>query len=508
MLSRFCTLLVACLFALAWKAAISSAEEPAPLAIGSRRELFVDRYSIDKLEGAWLQMHAPRDEGPVLRFDEAWEGPQSGYCTILADDFGNDSGNGIKFRLYYRGIPESGPDRSEHERTCVAASADGLPWTKPKLGLFTFAGNSDNNLLLDIPSPLTHKFCHLIDTRPGVSPKERYKAVGGTLDKLFAYVSSDGLKWRRLQEAPVLTKENVPIRHDHLFDSQNLAFWSETESRYVCYFRVWDGVRRIARSTSDDFVHWSPAVLMKQYRDDGVAGGERQSAPEEHLYTNQTSPYFRAPHIYLAIAARFFPDRQVVTEEQARQLNVDPGYFRDTSDAVLMTSRGGDVYDRAFLEGFVRPGIGLQNWVSRTNYPALNVVQTSESELSLYVNQDYAQPTAHVRRYSLRLDGFASLRAGAAPGELITKPLVFEGNSLSINFSTSAAGGMRFELQDADGKQLPGFALADCQEQIGNEFDRRVTWTSGADLGSLAGKPVRLRVELKDGDLFSFKFGD
>jgi hypothetical protein len=29
--------------------------------------------------------------------------------------------------------------------------------------------------------------------------------------------------------------------------------------------------------------------------------------PVEHLYTNQTAPYFRAPHIYVAIAARFMP---------------------------------------------------------------------------------------------------------------------------------------------------------------------------------------------------------
>jgi hypothetical protein len=49
---------------------------------------------------------------------------------------------------------------------------------------------------------------------------------------------------------------------------QNLAFWSETEQTYVCYFRVWDGLRRIARSTSKDFRTWTPAVLMQQIHAD------------------------------------------------------------------------------------------------------------------------------------------------------------------------------------------------------------------------------------------------
>jgi hypothetical protein len=171
-----------------------------------------------------------------------------------------------------------------------------------------------------------------------------------------------------------------------------------------------------------------------------------------------------------------------------------------------MTTRGGDVYDRTFLEGYIKPGIGPRNWVSRTNYPALNVVQTGPTEMSLYVNHDYAQPTSHLRRYSLRLDGFASVRAGASEGELLTKPMTVSGDQLSINFATSAGGGVRVEILDESGQPLPGFTLADCREQIGNEIDRLVTWNSGAKLADISGKPIRLRVVLKDADLFSLQF--
>ncbi|WP_237729292.1 hypothetical protein [Schlesneria paludicola] len=463
--------------------------------IGSRRELFVDRLLIDTLTNAELRLHEPRDEGSVLRFDHPWEGPHGGYVTILKDH--------DRFRMFYRGISKLGPDGSPHERTCTAESRDGIKWTKPELGLFEFEGSRANNIVLADAAPVTHNFCPTIDPRPGVAADERYKAIGGTGKALFAYVSADGIHWKKLREEPILGPKQMTFPFSHLFDSQNLAFWSEHERTFVCYFRVWDGLRRIARSTSPDFVNWAPAEMMEQQHDDGSGA---RPAPAEHLYTNQTSPYFRAPHIYLAIAARFFPDRQVLTAEQAQAIHVNPDYFKDTSDAILMSTRGGHIYDRTFLEGFIKPGIGPQNWVSRTNYPALNLIQTSPTELSLYVSQDYAQPTAHVRRYSLRLDGFASVRAGVKEGELVTKPVVFSGKSLRINFATSAGGGVRFELQDAGGKPFPGFTLADCREQIGNEIDREVAWKAGADVSALAGQAIRLRIALKDADLYSFHF--
>lgn len=470
--------------------------EDQPVPIGARRELFVDRFLIERLTNAGLHLHEPRSEEIVLRMDEPWEGIHAGYSTVIRD--------GERFLMYYRGISQPGLDGSEHERTCLAESTDGIRWTKPKVGLYDFRGSKANNIVLAGMAPVSHNFCPMLDTRPGVPESERFKAVGGTGDKLFAFVSVDGIHWQRLRDEPILTSKNVPFKHIHLFDSQNLAFWSEIEQAYVCYFRVWDGLRRIARSTSTDFRTWSPAVLMEQVHDDGAHGP--QPAPKEHLYTNQTSPYFRAPHIATAIAARFFEGRQVLTAEEARKIGVDPQYFQDTSDSVFMTTRGGNRYDRTFLEGYIKPGIGARNWVSRTNYPALNIVQTGQDEMSFYVNHDYAQPTAHLRRYTLRLDGFASIRAGAGEGELLTRPLMFTGNELRINFATSAGGGIRFELQDVDGTAIPGFQLAECQAQIGNEIDRVVRWKPDSDLSAISGRPVRLRAVLKDADLFSLQF--
>ncbi|MCB1229433.1 MAG: hypothetical protein KDN19_04165 [Verrucomicrobiae bacterium] len=465
-----------------------------PVAIGDRRELMVDDYLIESVDKVRLRLHEPHDEGIALKFDEPWEGGFCAYVSILRD--------GEKYLAYYRGLPEAGQDGSRAESTCYAESADGITWTKPKLGLFEVNGTRENNVVLSDAAPVTHNFAPMVDSRPGVPDDERFKALGGTMKSgLIAWVSGDGKQWRKLREEPVIPNEMV--KFPYFFDSQNLAFWSDAEQKYVCFFRVFqDKVRRIARTTSDDFVNWSEPVLM-EYQNFG------KPAPIEHLYTNQTHPYFRAPHLYIAAAARFMPKRQVLTDEQAEAINVNPKYFKDTSDAIFMTARpGANYYDRTFLSSFVRPGIGAQNWVSRTNYPARGIVQTGPTEMSVYLNQDYAQPTAHLRRYSMRLDGFASARAEYEGGELLTKPLTFSGNQLALNFSTSAAGGIRLEIQDAEGKPIPGFSLDDSVEQIGNEIERIVTWKGGSDVSSLAGKPVRLHFVMKDADLFALRFSD
>ena len=88
----------------------------------------------------------------------------------------------------------------------------------------------------------------------------------------------------------------------------------------------------------------------------------------------------------------------------------------------------------------------------------------------------------------------------------MTKPIVFKGDRLVINYSTSAAGGVRIEIQDAEGRPLKGFSRADCHEIFGDEIEREVTWKQGAGVGDLASKPVRLRFFLKDAELFSFRF--
>ena len=158
------------------------------------------------------------------------------------------------------------------------------------------------------------------------------------------------------------------------------------------------------------------------------------------------------------------------------------------------------------MEAFIRPGADLQNWTSRANYAARGIVQTGERELSIYVKHHSGYPSNHVRRYAIRPDGFVSVQGPYEGGELVTKPLMFTGSKLSINFATSAAGGLFVEIQTPDGAPIEGFALKDCPEIIGDRIDHPVSWKQGPDVSTLAGKPLRLRFVLKDADLYSLQF--
>lgn len=466
-----------------WKLPTRDGNRADIIDIGSRRELFVDGLLIDELHNVRQQLHHPEREGIALAFDKPWEGNWSAYPTVIKD--------GDLWRMYYRGLPEVGDQM--HAYTCYAESKDGITWTKPNLRLYEVDGSKDNNVVLMENELWSHNFSPFLDTRPGTPESERFKAIASEKKHgLVSFVSEDGIHWKRKSEGYFFT--------DGMFDSHNVAFWSESEQQYVCYFRTWTGTeytgfRTIARTTSKDFINWSPRVEMTY-----------GNTAQEHLYTNGTHPYFRAPHIYIALAKRFFPEKAALSKEVAQTLVDNPNYGKASSDSVFMTTRGGHKYDRTFMEAFIRPGGTVQDWVARDNTPALGVIQANDRELFIYRMSHYGQDTSHLTRYSLRLDGFASLSAPYEGGEVVTHLFTFEGDTLSINYASSAAGEIRVEIQDEYGQAIPGFTLDQCVPVFGDELDRAINWDGDRTLSSLNGIPVRLRITLKDADLYSFKF--
>ncbi len=420
--------------------------------IASRRELFVDHYLIEKLQNASLKMHEPQLAPPMTEPANNME-----YGTVIKD--------GDLYRLYTRDGRGAKFDGDEPEVTRYCESRDGIHWTRPKLGLFEIDGTKENNVILH-EAPYCHNFSPMLDSHPGVAADQRFKALAGTVKTgLAAFVSPDGIHWQKLRAEPVIT-----YTKEYAFDSQNVSFWSESEQCYVCYFRHFldKKVRSVCRTTSQDFVKWTEPKALKPNFDG------------EHLYTTLTHPYFRAPHIYIATPTRFHPGRG------------------ESTDILFMTARGDVPYDRTFREAFIRPGLDPARWGNRSNYAALNVVPTSPTEMSLY-----ATP---FRRFVLRTDGFASVHTGADPGEMLTHPLKFKGQELVINYSTSAGGNLRIEIQDQNGKALPGYTLPDCNNLVGDAIEQTVGWKHGSDLSALAGQPVRLRIVMQEADLFAIQF--
>jgi hypothetical protein len=438
-----------------------------PIPLGSRRELFVDKFLTDTLDGLAFRLNtpqlAPAPASPI----------QGHYMTVLRD--------GSRFRAYYRQYDPSYTgvkgDGNPGEITLCSESANGVEWCHPDYGLVEVNGSRHNHAVLR-QVPFSHNFAPFLDANPAAAPEARFKALAGVSGAhgsagtgLHAFRSADGIRWQPMQAGAVFNQA------DFAFDSQNVSFWSVEEGCYVCYFRSWlgesrgDRLRSISRITSEDFLNWSDPVRLSP------------NLPGEHLYTSQTHPYFRAPHLYIALPTRFQPDRGAST------------------DILFMATRAGsDRFERLFSEAFILPGPDPKRWGNRSNYAACGVVPTGPTEMSIYHG-----PAG--RRYTLRTDGFISIHAGYAGGTLTTRPFTFTGEELTLNVATSAAGSVRVELQDETGRPLPGRALADADEIASDSLDQRVTWKGDSDVSALAGRPVRLRLALREADLYSLVFG-
>ncbi len=485
------------------------AEDSKPTNIGSRLELFVDDALIDHQRNVTLQLHEPAIAETVMTWDFPWEGSNNGYITIFKDD--------AKYRMYYRAVAGTGTPASGDGwimNGCYAESDDGIHWTRPNLGLVEFKGSKQNNIIwpsekngeFGIPAD---NFTPFVDTNPAALPSQKYKALAGSFGfkpeshyrgGFWAYASPDAIHWTKLQEKSVLGPKQWPAYGD---GSHIPTFWSPREGCYVAYVRIridqdkqpihWQddrSIRWVGRTTSKDFVNWTKVVPL-DYGD----------APAEHFYTNAISPYFRAPHHYLGFPMRFLPDRNATLPAK-----YDASRGVGLSDTVFVSSRDGQHFDRRFMESLVRPGIDLLNWVDRSGMTCVGLVPTGPTEMSIYVVEHNRLPTHRLRRRVFRTDGIVSVHAPYAGGELVTKPIVFTGDELVVNCSTSAAGDIRVEILDADSRPIEGYTQADADGFFGDSIDHSLTWNGKTDVSPLAGKPIRLRFLLQDADLYSYQF--
>jgi hypothetical protein len=483
------------------------ADASEPVSIGSRLELFIDDYLIDRMDGARLELHNPQRRDVAVVVDKPWEGRGLAYVSVFQD--------GDVYRMYYRGVPIV--DRPPNF-TCYAESRDGKTWKKPELGLWAYDGSKQNNIVWPI-RPGGHNLAVFKDANPdpalGQPPNEdavlhgprperwkgsyppqyrpdpaivgMYKALGGVIPfGIHVLKSDDALRWTYAHPA------YQPIINGYDLDSQNICFWDAERDEYRIYFRHRRNRKRdIMTATSRNLLDWtgSEPVFL-----------EYEGAPQQDLYTSVIAPYHRAPHIFVA-----FPKRMT----QRRRLTDDP---RDgVTDSVFMSSRDGQRF-RLWGEAVIRPGLEQDHWRSRTNAVSWGPVETAADspglppELSLYVHEYADGGRAQLRRYVYRMDGFVSLQAPLSGGEVVTKPLIFDGSRLVLNVATSAAGSVRVELLDGDGRPLPDYRLRDCEEIYGNSIKRIVRWKTGDDLSSLADQPIRLRFVLRDADLYAFRF--
>ncbi len=448
-----------------------------------RPQLFVDDHLIEVLDnGASLKLQRPVRKDTIMTLDKPWEGNISAVGSLFKD--------GDTYRMYYRAWhseSKGSEDVSHDPFVCLAESADGIHWERPELGLVEFQGSKANNIIL----PYQLMFSCFKDSNPNGREEARYKGMGykrsknekgGYTRKLYAYQSADGVRWRMMQEEPILTQGVTPVA----FDTTNLAFWDANIGLYRAYIRDWKDKntwRDIKMATSEDFLNWTKARWL-----------EYSEEPQHEHYSNMVQPYTRNPELYLGFPTRYIEERDSATEP------------------LFMSSRDG-LHFNLWQDALLPPGRNPEKWSNRGNYIWHGLFETASDlpgnplEISFLVGDGYYEGAdIDFVRHAYRPDGFVSVRAGFGGGSFLTKPFTFDGSRLILNVATAAAGSVSVEIQDLEGQPIDGHRVADCDIIYGDDLERIATWKETSNLAHLQSQPIRLRFTLKDADLFALRF--
>eukprot|EP01051_Picozoa_sp_SAG22_P005985 SAG22_NODE_375_length_11547_cov_12.885657_4_plen_552_part_00 len=278
--------------------------------------LFVDNALFANLSGdIGLRRHRPSPAGQVvLRPDKPWESfGMIGYHTVV--QMGPQD-----YRMYYdTGWTMENRD-DFHRYTCLATSTNGVDWVKPSLGVATFNGSKDNNIVwpLDWRDNTHAAGTVFYDTNPAAPADEKWKmvaqwnidGVNATTSSAHAGVymmaSSDGVAFRNMFDRASLSWS----------DTKNVMWWEQSLKKYVAYIRldvadhnavhpngtqcaVWPGPgRRIGRCLigADQLHDWSAAGCNSAGSGSGVAdvlSFDKQDPSCLDIYTNSATEYER-----------------------------------------------------------------------------------------------------------------------------------------------------------------------------------------------------------------------
>jgi len=462
-----------------------------PIKIGADKQLFFDGKFIAESEGIEIVMNPPVKMGPVVAPDQPWEDFRlTSYFTVLQE--------GERCRMYYSCFSKDQwhtPDSwDKHAYLCCAESQDGVHWEKPNLGIVEFDGSTDNNILMRSVVDGT------VFIDPHASPERRYKllsTVGPHTGGLRVSYSADGIHFA-MPDAPV--SPWCP-------DSQQNAFWDPRVGKYATYLRGCRDMgialknRLVVRAEIDDIEQpWNAAAEI-------VLETDRIDLPDVDFYTNACVKYPWAADAYFMFPAAYhhFPPEMGNDGllDSAIAVSRDGVRWERTDRRAYVSMGEASEWDACFVMmgvGLVRKGNFIYQYYSGVDLTHGGTRGMNEEQRRQW------RRWGKIGRAVQRLDGFFSADARYEGGWLTTPPIVFEGNRLVLNINTTAAGIAHAAITEPDGTPLPGYATTDCVDIMTNSVAYTVAWNGNPDVSALAGKPVRLRFEMRAAKLYTFQF--
>lgn len=456
-----------------------------PFDVGDRKQLFIDQRFIAASDHIRLTQNPAQKLGSLT--DEKGE-PLQGHLGRVIDVDG-------KVRLYL------GADGAE-----MLESDDGLHFHRTSVRL----GGHFPTIFHD-----TH------DSDPARRFKLFHIEWATPFDParhgVFASVSPDGVNFTKIGQVLPFFTDNPAVVH-----------WDPRIGKYVIFTRAFsyesNNQRRIGRIETDDPLKPWPykktdndRMFFSTNNVDVVLAADEKDPPSD-MYYNASFLYPWAQDVYLMFPSHF---RHFNPKQQPFIRPRNNGQWEDfgTLETQMAISRDGVKWTRPTREAYFPTGLADEwdRWyavtapgmIRRGNYLYQYYYSSGRLHDSVILRPEYDESAKQIGGVGVvrqRLDGFVSADADHLGGWLTTPVMTFTGKKLRLNIDTGGMGMAFVEIQDAEGKPIPGFTLADCEEIGGNFIDQQVYWKGKSDVSSLIGKSVRLHIKLTRGKLYAFQF--
>jgi hypothetical protein len=535
--------------------------------VGDRVQLAVDHELWETTGGAKERLHAVRKHPtPVLAPDAPWEGPGHGalWGPLHAE---RDAGTG-RVRLWYQSFdlyPGRGPDMGRYCQS-IAESDDGIHFRRTPLGLVEWEGRRTNAYATGSGRyrvPLEAHSHGTIDSAridPTEDPAYRYKAVHwmGRDEERFGRhgvsFSPDGVRWTAYAGNPVSRFKDA----GDVVSAASLRDWFEPErstwskrverserldrqlgSKYALFPKIqvrlggWSrrsfSVRFSDDTTAVPFTAFDDPklILAADGRDDDMAE-ERLAGAREILLHDEAEDHrcefygvqvFRRGDVLLGLLwvydaayemSRLGTSNQYAIVEVQLVASRDGVHWRRVGNRQAVIPRGApDAFDSHMIFYHALPiAVGDEWWIY---YVGFNEGHTARSAYSEPMREAYWADVGLGKRHlpsiglgRIRQEGFASWEAGKEGATVVTRPLRGAGGELRLNAAVRPGGEIRVEVQDASGRALEGFGMAECTEVRGDGVRLAVRWGERRGETGWAERDVRLAFSLREAELFGF----
>lgn len=357
-------------------------------------------------------------------------------------------------------------------------SDDGINWRRPLLDVFRWKGKKTNIVFTDYP----HGATVMYDVQER-REERRYKMLCGAAPshQISAYCSPDGIHWKAAGENPV-----IPSNPD-----SPMSLTREEDGRYVAYHRIAFADRRVGRSESWDFKHWSPPQLI-------LEPGPGDTA-QIQFYGMGSTPYGT---YHLGTLWGYHtkpgdrPDAMTHGNEDAElaYCRSETAWHRAERGTVFIPRGGGGVQNLQCASSAVLCKDEIRFYYSEIN--RAHGYSWDGPAVDCALGMAVAKP-----------DRFVGLVAKDKQTEIVSRTFWIRTPEIFINADIKRDGFVKLELLDHEWNPISGFVS---QTLSGNDVALPVEWPAAADFSRIVKTTIRFRLRAKNATVFSvwMKDGD